>query len=150
MIEAENSQNIPENSLKIRSADGVFPKKNISQGVFRLYRIIPLVFAGIRRDFRFFLALRELHGTGIKREIFEKSNLILLNFNYLINRILIHESVCPHTASLRSGLLHSLGYGKRFLSDGFHCQWETTISMVNNSSLSGGSITMLFGIFDHF
>ena len=44
------------------------------------YRIIPLVPAGIRRDVRVFLALRELHGTGIKREIFEKSNIIFIEF----------------------------------------------------------------------
>ena len=40
----------------------------------------PVSSRGNKVRFEGFLALRELHGTGIKREIFEKSNTIFNDF----------------------------------------------------------------------
>ena len=55
-----------------------------------------------------------------------------------------HEPVYQHTAGLKSGLLHSFGYGKPFMSDGFNCQnsrrplfrW-LTIQVLSLFSISG-------------
>ena len=40
----------------------------------------PVSSRGNYARFQVFLVLRELHGTGIKREIFEKSNIIFIKF----------------------------------------------------------------------
>ena len=108
--------------------------KNRPWHFVKLYRIIPLVPAGIRRDFRVFRRSGNYTGRELNEKFLKNRIQFLLNFNYLINLILMrnrfrqsypstrHEPVCQHTAGLKSGLLHSFGYGKPFMSDGFNCQ----------------------------
>ena len=53
--------------------------KNVILRIIRLpYN--PVSSRGNYARFQGFLALRVLHGTGIKREIFEKSNIIFIEF----------------------------------------------------------------------